>query len=446
MDLEGAESVTNARKAHEYIRKAADASYLAAAQFDGEVFEIHGRTLHIGLHYQDSTEVNDKLKGAAGLLHELLKRAYHNGGPRGWRMAADHDFTLTVTSVGIHDDTSLVSLSRAANHPAKQLGKGFVPMGELGSKINGSWACENLDILAVQYRSQELAKSETGDHQTLLEKVMQKQAKAVNLSELSSVRQVQCQAVQVGSPTENDLYSCFGYILSMDLDGFTKRVASVAEGTLDEQCQLAVDFLEIMGKTAVFAEKHPDLIIQFPFAGDNAIFAVTADCVDDYKALKQVTPISVSVAWEDAMGGLSRDAGFGGWGQAAAGGETPNGTSKGNLHVSGITLGDRRFLVGIGPGMRHAREAFVQVEPSPDQIAMYRSNASELHPSLRAVFLDCPSKIADRSSLYKMAQLHDLKSALNKVNEEQQRGIAAETRATILLKKGAITHRPHARL
>ncbi|MEP2774669.1 MAG: hypothetical protein ABJQ29_08745 [Luteolibacter sp.] len=446
LDLEGAESVANARKAHEYIRKAADASYLAAGQFDGEVLEIHGRTIHVGLRYESPSDVEGQLKGFAGLLHELLKRAYGSGGPSGWRIAADHDATLTITSVGIHDDTSLVSMSPAANFPAKQLGKGLVPLWQLGSKIHEKWSCENLDDISASYSSFETAKTQTANDLTLLEAVMEKQARAVNLSSLSSVRQINCQAAPLGTPTGEDLYSCLGFVMSMDLDGFTKRVTEVANGTLEEQRQLAEDFLEIMEKTKKFAENHPDWFIQFPFAGDNAIFAVTAELADDFVALKKVTPVSVAVAWENEMGDLSREAGFGGWGQAAAGGETPHGNCKGNLHVSGIVLGDRRFLVGIGPGMRHVRQAFVQVDPSPTEIAMYRPNVSELHPRLRMEFLDCPSRLADTSSNFKMAELRDLKTALKDVEAEQQRKIASATPATIPLKNISITHRPHASL
>jgi len=303
LDLEGAESLANAQTAHGYIRKAADASFLVAEAFNGQVLEIHGRTLHLGLQYSSAAEVESILKGAAGLLHVLLKRAYGSGGPSGWRMAADHDTTLTITSVGIHNDTSLVSLSPAANYPAKQLGKKAVSLWQLGAKIHGNWQCEDLDSIAETYGSLRLAGSyDLGKN--LLEEVMMKRARAVNLESLSSVRQVNCQAAPLGSPTSKDFYSCYGYVLSMDLDGFTKRVAEVANGTPDEQRQLAEDFYEIMEKAAKFAQDHPEWFIQFPFAGDNAIFAVTAEYLSDFSALKKVKPVSIAVEWEEEMGDL----------------------------------------------------------------------------------------------------------------------------------------------
>lgn len=443
LDLEGAESVTNARVAHEQIRKAADASYLVAEVFNGEVLEIHGRTLHLGLQYDANSEVESILNRAAGLLHVLLKRAYGSGGPRGWMMAADHDATLTITSVGIHNDTSLVSLSPAANFPAKQLGKKAVSLWQLGSKVNGRWDCKDLDAIAKVYSSETLA--ESSEHGApLFKEVMVKRARAVNLEDLASVRQVNFHAAPVGMPTTKDLYSCFGYVLSMDLDGFTKRVAAVANGTPQEQQQLAYDFYELMEKAAKFAQEHPEWFIQFPFAGDNAIFAVTAEHIADFEALKKVKPVAIAVEWEDAMGDLGRRAGFGGWGQATAGGETPHGNSKGNLHVAGIVLGDRRYLVGIGPGMRFARQAFVQVDPSPTELAMYRPNVSDLHPRLKMEFEDCPSDQAETSTYYKKADLQDLKAAMNDVKAQQSQIVSSVSTAPITLKNVTVTHRPHA--
>jgi hypothetical protein len=443
LDLEGAESLANAQTAHGYIRKAADASFLVAEAFGGQVLEIHGRTLHLGLPYSSHAEVESLIKGAAGLLHVLLKRAYGSGGPRGWKMAADHDTTLTITSVGIHNDTSLVSLSPAANFPAKQLGKKAVSLWELGSKIHGRWHCEDLDSISEAYASHSLA-GNSNQGKNLLEEVMVKRARAVDLGTFSSVRQVNCQAAPLGSPTSKDLYSCYGYVLSMDLDGFTKRIADVANGTLEEQRQLAIDFYEIMEKAAEFAQNHPEWFIQFPFAGDNAIFAVTAEYLTDFSALKKVKPISIAVEWEEEMGDLGRQAGFGGWGQAAAGGETPHGNSKGNLHVGGIVIGERRFLVGIGPGMRFARQAFVHVDPSPSEVAMYRPNVAELHPRLRMEFSDCPTELAESSSYYKKADLGDLKKALKDVESEQNRAVESAASAPIALKNVNVVHRPHA--
>lgn len=445
MDLEGAESRENAKTAHQYIRKAADACHLAAKHFGGEVLEIHGRTLHIGIEYAGALEVEAKIKGAAGLIHALLKKAYGSGGPVGWKIAADHGPTITVTTEGIHNDTSLVSLSPAANNPAKMLGRKAVPHMHLGSNIHGNWSTEPLDLLEEEYGNRIVAESSRYSSVSLSERVMLKQAKAVSFSSLSAINEVSAMAAPVGSPSAEDPYSCFGFVVSMDLDGFTSRVAAAATGSLEQQAQLAREFLEIMRKSVAFAAKHPSGFVQFPFAGDNAIFALVAENREDFIALKRLLPIEVATQWEEEMGDDARRAGFGGWGQAASGGGVPHGNSRGNLHVAGIVLEGRRFLVGVGPGMRYARQAFVHVEPSPVELAISKVDVSGLLPRLQNRFQECRTQQGETSSYYKKGKLADLEREVRVNRVEQEQWVRAGAATNIVMSSGTVSHRPHGR-
>ncbi len=444
LNLEGAESITNARTAHKYIRKAADAAFLTAELFGGEVLEIHGRTLHLGIPYQDLRDVENLTFQPAGLLHVLLKRAYRSGGPSGWRMGSDHGTTLTITSVGIHDDTSLVSLSPAANLPAKKLGNDQVPLHQIGSRIHGHWSCEELDSIALRLNSTLLAKQNSYGRDLLAE-VMVKQAQVVELKSLASVNDINMQAEPVGNPTGDNLFSCYGYVLSMDLDGFTKRVAEVADGSPSDQEKLARDFYNIMEKSSSFAAQRQEKFIQFPFAGDNAIFALTTKDLQEFEVLKKVTPISIAVDWDDQMTSLAHQAGFGGWGQAAAGGDSiSNANSLGNLHVSGIQLGHRRFLVGIGPGMRFSRQAFAHTEPSPSELTMYKPNISDLHPRLANKFRDCEGPLSNISAYFKKSHIDDLRTELQRLTSEKNQTIESVSNPQIVLTGTHVIHRPHA--
>jgi predicted DNA-binding ribbon-helix-helix protein len=448
-DLEGAESVSKAKLALEYIRKAADAAHLVCEQFDGQVLEIHGRTLHLGLPYATDGEVEARTKQAVALLHVLLRKVYGSGGPEGWRMAADHAPTLTVESEGIHEDTSLVSLSPAANYPAKALGKKLVSWGELGARIQGKWGCVNLDDLVVTHGMEALAAKQSYGSGTLVEAVMEKRAKVVNFASVSQLRHIEAKAAPIGgngtvsSPTTENPFSCFGFVLSMDLDGFTKRVDVVARGTPQEQAKLAGDFLDIMKDAADFARERPEDFVQFPFAGDNAIFAVTASRVEEFGVLKKRRPIEIAVQWEAAMGDKARMAGFGGWGQSAAAGGTPHGNSKGNLHVGGIVLGERRFLVGIGPGMRYARQAFVHVSPGSDELAMSSLDTGELHPRLAKEFSQCDSSNGGTSSYYRKATLHGLAKAVSEIGVEQKALVGKLAFPSIQLSGPSVPNRPY---
>lgn len=447
LELEGAEGVQNAKKAQKYIRRAAEAAQVTCEVFNGQVLEIHGRTLHLGLEYSDHRKVEHQMKGASGLLHVLLQRSYLSGGPAGWRMAADHGTTLTIESMGLHEDTSLVSLSPAANFPAKQLGRGEVSLWELGSNLHGEWECEDLEEIAARYKSHEYADQKSLVSASLYERLLEHRAEVFNFSSRAEIRSglqlIQCQAAPVGEPTDENPYSCYAVVVSMDLDKFTARVGKAALGTLEDKRKLAEDFLEIMKRAEAFAASRSEAFIQFPFAGDNAIFAITAETTKDYEIMKRVTPIEVAVDWEKENGDSARSAGFDGWGQVAAGGPVPHGNTKGNLHIAGIRLSGRRFLIGIGPGMRYAREGFVQVDPSSTQLAMFRKDVTDLHEFLREVFEPCPSRNADVSANYKVAELADLQRALVKLETEKQKAVAALTPAKIQLTSSAVIHRPY---
>lgn len=444
-ELEGTESSSKARQAHDYIRKAADVCHSVGSFLGGQVLEIHGRTIHVGLEYSSSTEIGERMKLASGLIHVLLERTYGSGGPDGWRIAGDHAATLTVTSEGIHQDTSLVSLSPAANFPAKQLAKKKVPVWTAGLNIDQKWSLTHLEELAEEYRCRETVNEFVPGRRNLVQMVAASNSELINFASSKAIRQVvTAQAAPVGDPSPEELYSCYGFVLSMDLDGFTKRVAQVALGSLDEKRRLAEDFLDIMRRTASFAENHTDTFIQFPFAGDNAIFAVTADSLDDYRRRKKVSAVKIALEWEVAMGDRARAAGYGGWGQSLAGGGVPHGNSKGNLHVAGILLGGRRYLVGVGPGMRHARQGFVHVDPSPKELAMFRADIADLDDRLKKDFYDCATPLSERSSNYKKAVLSSLKKTLSEIEADRIRAVQSVSQTKIVLPSAAVvTSRPY---
>jgi hypothetical protein len=241
------------------------------------------------------------------------------------------------------------------------------------------------------------------------------------------------------------MLSVHAMVMSADLDGFTARVAEAAAGSLEDKRRLAEDFLGTMRLAESFAKERKEKLIQFPFAGDNAIFGIVSNSADDYLRMKKVTPVEMAVAWEDLMGDRSRNARYKGWAQASAGGEKPHGNSKGNLHISGIRLNGRRFLIGIGPGMRFAREGSAQVNPSAKQLAMWKEDVSDLNPILGNAFESCPSRDADVSSIYKIASFEGLRLAMRKFNEEKYKSVSVLTDAKIPLATGTVSHRPHYR-
>ncbi len=78
--------------------------------------------------------------------------------------------------------------------------------------------------------------------------------------------------------------------------------------------------------------------------------------------------------------------------------------------------------------MRYAREGFVQVDPSPKQLAIFSKDLPDLHEFLQEVFESCRSNNSEVSSNYKMATFADLKVALAKVIEKKNQAVAGLAR------------------
>jgi hypothetical protein len=445
LQLDGNEAREASKTALRYIARAADAAFLTSDEFEGRVFEIHGRVLHLAIPYAGSAEAVEKLLEAAGCLHALLLAAYGSGGPDGWRMAADFGTTIAIQCPGIHGDTSIVSLSPAANRPAKRLGAKSVSVGEL-CYFNGiSWNSESLDRLAQSRGKRRIERSgPVAASRPLSERIHNRRA------QITSYRQgthIAAKAAPVASPygsqpSAADPMSRFGVVVSMDLDGFSVNVAKAA-GSPALARQLAEDFYEIMLEAARFADEHTLDFLQIPFAGDNAIFVLVAKDHESYATLKKTEAVRVAVEWEERMGPRARASMFGGWAQVTAGGEVPHGNSSGNIHVARIEVENRGFLVAVGPGSRYAREGFIQLDLAPETLAMFQPDLKELHPVLRGKFRPCPSVSGATSANYSVADVSRLKQGLKEV-EEQAKAVSKLSTVSVALGSGSQILRPYA--
>lgn len=417
LQLDGNEAKEHSKRALNYIAAAADAAFLTAEEFDGRVLEIQGRTLHLAFPYSSAEEAVATIQDAAGCLHGLLRVVYGSGGPPGWRIAADFGVTIAIQCPGIHGDTSVVSLSPAANRPAKKLGAGDVSVNELCYFNGYVWRTESLDQLLLQSGKARIEKS-GASLGTLRERAMVRKAKVASYR---SAAAISAQAAPVSSPggvtpTSNDPMSRFGIVVSMDLDGFSAAVLEASK-SIDLARKLAEDFYQIMVEAAKFAKEHDFEFVQFPFAGDNAIFAIMAEDHITYAKHKKASAARVAVEWELRMGPLATKSRFGGWAQVTAAGVVPHGNSSGNIHIAKIQVGGREFIVAVGPGMRYAREGFTQVSPSPGSLAMFSDDLKDLDPLLRGKFKSCRSFNGTTSSNYQVASIDDLRCGFDKVKE-----------------------------
>lgn len=420
LELDGNEAKEHSKRALNYIASAADAAFLTAEEFGGRVLEIQGKTLHLAFPYSIREDAVATIQDAAGCLHGLLLTVYRGGGPQGWKMAADFGVTIAIQCPGIHGDTSVVSLSPAANKPAKKLGVGDVALNELCYFNGYDWRTESLEVLLMRHGKARIEKSGLL-HGSLKDRVMVRRAKVATYR---SAAAISAQAAPISSPgglapTSNDPMSRFGIVVSMDLDGFSAAVLEASK-SIELARRLAEDFYQIMMEAARFAKEHDFEFVQLPFAGDNAIFAVVAEDHRTYAKLKKVSAARVAVEWELRMGPLATKSRFGGWAHVTAGGEVPHGNSSGNLHIAKIQVDDREFIVAVGPGIRYSREGFTQVSPSPGTLAMFSDDLKDLDPLLRERFKPCKSFNGAASSNYQIARIDDIKRGFDKVRERDE--------------------------
>ena len=444
LQLDGNEAREASKTALRYIARAADAAFLTADEFDGRAFEVQGRVLHLAIPYTGGIDAVEKLLDAAGCLHGLLLAAYGNGGPTGWRMAADFGTTIAIQCPGIHGDTSIVSLSPAANRPAKKLGSKSVSIGELCFFNGVSWHTEDLDQLMLARGKRRIESEPITASLSLSKRIQNRTAQITSHRQPAHITAMAAPITSPngGSPSAADPMSRFGVVVSMDLDGFSARVSRVANSPSLAR-QLAEDFYEIMLEAAKFADEHSLDFLQLPFAGDNAIFVLVADDHSAYATLKKLEAVRVAVEWEERMGNKARASMFGGWAQVTAGGEVPHGNSSGNIHIARIEFESRGFLVAVGPGTRYAREGFSQLDITPERLAIFQSDLKDLHPLLREKFRPCTSVNGSNSSNYMTAEISQLKRALKEA-EEQAKAVSKFSTVSVALGSGSQILRPYA--
>ena len=452
VSMDGNQAKDESKKALGYIAKAADASFLTAEEFGGKVLEIQGRMLHLAFPYTGGEDALTKILDASGCLHGLLKAVYGSGGPDGWRMAADFGTTIALQCPGIHGDTSIVSLSIAANRPAKKLGSRTVlgtkavAVGDLCYFNGTSWRTENLDEILRQRASRRIEASDGFFGSiSLKDRVLVRKAQ---IASFRTAAQISAQAAPFGSsgsgpPTAGEPLSRYGIVLSMDLDGFSASVVRASKSPLQAK-RLAEEFYEIMVESAKFANEHPLDFVQFPFAGDNAIFALIAKDQTSYAEMKKVAHVRVAVEWEERMGQLVRASLFGGWAQVTAAGDVPHGNSSGNIHIAKVEMENRGFLVAVGPGVRYAREGFSQVSPSPESLAIFKEDLKYLDQMLRKKFGYCQSNNGVTSSNFEVATIDDLKMGLKEIDTEKAKAIARYASVSIPMGSSSVVARPFA--
>jgi hypothetical protein len=413
------ENAASAEAARGFLRSVARAAVMAhnvAQLHDGFLLEVQGSMLHIGL-VGNPGQLLDSTYTFASDLHIAYRQMFSDPQKRvqGWRMSVDAGKTLVVVGRGVHGDDSYVSLSNAANRPAKHLYSQLAIPLEADRALKrfciavrdsgvGRWLHIDLDSLAVR---QDYAVIEGRIKQA------QKSGPKVLYEQLwPRGKLVTARALPVAppgtrsAPSPEQPYTHFGWVMRADLDGFTKRVEECFD---DDWClsELGRRFYHIMDLAAVFVQRHEETLAQLPWSGDNFTAAAIYDNRQDYEQAVPKRVVELTLDFEKELKDIALSCGFGGWAYGVAGGE-PCGNAGGNVYLAGIEVDQRRFLVGVGEGFGRSIEAFGDINPKPQEAVVYEPDWRKMHTPYKAAHEPAVNTAGQTSSLFRIAKTEQL--------------------------------------
>lgn len=411
--FENAQTAEDAKGFFRSVTRATTAADLVAKGYGGEVLEVQGSMLHIGVPL--SAAAFDA-RGLMGSLHAALGGLFLRAGSRvdGWRMAYDSGRTLVVASRGVHGDSSYVSLGKSANRPAKHI-YAQLDLPETDRKLKRGYYAE-WDGRTAAWKHGDL-----GQLPRMLNEAQEASLKAsleasrleprvTFIDAVGTKRGVLADAAPIGpgavSPDAPHTY--FGWVLRADLDGFTARV----EECFDDDAKLtslASEFLFLMETAASFTLAHKETLAQLPWAGDNFTAAAVYASKDEYDRAAPLRLMELALDFEKELAAPAKNAGFGGWAYGVAGGDV-HGNAGGNVYIATAEAGGRRFLLGAGEGFGRSAQAFGDVNPKTGVIVLYEPDWARLDEAYKKAFERAPTTRGVHSSLFRQARTSALQS------------------------------------
>ncbi|MCE9619068.1 MAG: hypothetical protein K8R92_04070 [Planctomycetes bacterium] len=407
--FESAQTAEDAKGFFRSVARATLATDLVAKGYGGEVLEVQGSMLHIGVPLPAATFDAQSLMGS---LHAALGDLFSRVGSRvdGWRMAYDNGRTLVVASRGVHGDSSYVSLGKSANRPAKHI-YAQLELPESERKLKrGCYAEWDSRTTAWKYGDLGLLPRMLKEAHRASSEAYRIEPRVSFIEAISTKRGVRADAAPIGPGAVNPNVprTYFGWVMRADLDGFTARV----EECFDDDARLtklASDFLLLMEATASFTMAHKETLAQLPWAGDNFTVGAIYGSKDEYdrSAPRRLTELVLD--FEKELATQAKAVGFGGWAYGVAGGEV-HGNAGGNMYIATAEAGGRRFLLGAGEGFGRSAQAFGDVNPKAGMIVIYEPDWARLDEGYKKTFDKATTAHGTQSSLFRQARTAALQS------------------------------------
>jgi len=381
--LDAAESDEKAHRYLRFIEDYAASGHGAAGIFGVQLLELQGNVLHFfkegGLDSDGFRSTIQFVYLFTTVLYESL-RGQMGEDWQGFASCVDHGSGLIVRHATYGAD-STVTLSPAANRPAKRLLSGATPSGHIeypsawsGAEVHASdWVGLNLrDRVSVPMLSEIEHPTKRAALQQLVAGIRAKKNPARRAIEFLRPGT----AFQPGVPTRMVATS-----VRCDLDGFSKMVAvAVAEGGSAIR-EIAEAFAEIMRFGDQLVRATPGTI-QLPWAGDCATafvpdntgqpsLAAWLDFCIKWQGFATNGSDSISLAARRAIGGAK-------WAIGACRGE------RGLILSAPVSAGDRLFRIGAGWPVSTSLDA--QDAGRGDEIVIHSEDYAQLGTVPRRLF------------------------------------------------------------
>lgn len=406
---ENAKTALDARDFLTSVGRAAKAAQATALRYNGFLLEVQGSTIHVGIPI-----AKDAWYSFVGELHAALQIVFHDAQKRvkGWRMTVDRGRTLVVAGRGVHGDQSFVSLGESANRPAAFLYNQLELCEErrILKRHHVAWWEPTKETWRVAHLNEVPIRLE--EIRSIAESAKRDKPQLEFFEAIGPRRFVRAQAAPIApggsidSPTPNNPYPYFGWVMRADLDKFTRQVERCFDDPT-ELFKLAQNFRRIMDSAAEFVDAHKESMAQLPWAGDNFTAAIVFETKSAYEAAIPRRLVEAVLDFEKELDEIAKDSGFGGWAHAVAGGLV-HGNATGNVYMAGVEVGGRRFLVGAGEGFGRTTEAFADTSPDAGQLSILVDDYDRLQEEYKQEFHAAKKSKKETSSLFKLAKTDDL--------------------------------------
>jgi hypothetical protein len=366
LKLAAAADTTDAAKLLKILQVYTTIAETCASIVGAVLLEVQGERIHllIPAGAVDNNSVKSLLKFSVAFTNTVYERIGRLAGEdfRGFKMAADHGPTIFI-STGSQANASLISLSPAANAPAKQLRRADASFLRMRTEHYKKYSSTNetADWLNVVTKTGQVAVAIAADD-------LMQQFSAAADNEFSQPqpeytvkfanRDYLTNAVKAAI-SESIKTQGFGF--RADLDGFSKQVSDAFAKGGDAIIKLVDRFLAIM-RYPESLQSRLGMIIQLPWAGDCANLIILPNGYG-YDDAREFMPVRAASEWHSQMSGqdtskISWATHVSGaqWSIGVAGGDDDEG-SNGYILVAPLKGKRRDFLVAAGWGIGRSLDA-----------------------------------------------------------------------------------------